>query len=51
MPADAGIQILDSGFRRNDDASIGVLNPIGNKSGARVHSSSRNEGDETIDYG
>jgi hypothetical protein len=31
MPAYAGIQILDSGFRRNDDASIGVLNPIENK--------------------
>ncbi|MDI6753779.1 MAG: hypothetical protein QME78_05225 [Thermodesulfobacteriota bacterium] len=28
MPAYAGIQFLDSGFRRNDDASIGVLNPI-----------------------
>ena len=25
------IQILDSGFRRNDDASVGVLNPIANK--------------------
>jgi hypothetical protein len=31
MPAYAGIQILDSGFRRNDDASVGVLNPIENK--------------------
>jgi hypothetical protein len=31
MPAYAGIQILDSGFRRNDDASVGVLNPIANK--------------------
>jgi hypothetical protein len=25
------IQILDSGFRRNDYASVGVLNPIENK--------------------
>ena len=28
MPAYAGIQFLDSGLRRNDDASIGVLYPI-----------------------
>jgi len=33
MPAYAGIQILDSGFRRNDDGSVGVLNPIENKKG------------------
>ena len=31
MPAYAGIQFLDSGFRRNDDTSVGVLNPIGNQ--------------------
>jgi hypothetical protein len=27
MPAFAGIHLVDSGFRRNDDASIGVLDP------------------------
>jgi hypothetical protein len=31
MPAYAGIQFLDSGFRQNDNASVGVLNPIENK--------------------
>ncbi|MFH0992144.1 MAG: hypothetical protein V1799_19250 [bacterium] len=31
MAAYAGIQFLDSGFRRNDDASVGVLDPIENK--------------------
>ena len=31
MPAYAGIQILDSGFRRNDDASVGVLTAMENK--------------------
>ncbi len=37
MPAYAGIQILDSGFRRNDDASVGVLYPIENKSDYEVY--------------
>ena len=32
MPAYAGIYLVDSGFRRNDDASIGVLDPMVNKS-------------------
>jgi hypothetical protein len=36
MPAYAGIQILNSGFRRNDDASVGVLNPIENKAKDKV---------------
>jgi hypothetical protein len=31
MPVYAGIQILDSGFRRNDDVSVWVLNPIANQ--------------------
>jgi len=32
IPAHAGIQSLDSGFRRNDDASVEVLNLTENKS-------------------
>jgi hypothetical protein len=31
MPADAGIHLVDSGFRRNDEASVGALDPVVNK--------------------